>query len=415
MKYATHLSLGVALALGLAMSATVTPAQAAKKEKVPDGPKIEISKEFRAAVQPIEADIKAAKYDGMSARLDALAQQYSMPDEKFFIGTRRYDFARATKNQAEIRKGVLEMLASNSTLATPNLGQLNYAAGQFAYNAKEHPEAISRLSEAVRLGNKEPDTFILLAESNFQLNKFAEGLAFAEQAVGAKTALGQKAPSDWYRRALSVAYKAKSQPQIAKWSRDQVGAYPTPENWRTALFLFKDANRLEGQQSLDIMRLMRSAKALAGEKDFFEYAALASERGLPGEAKSVIEEGMNAGTIGKTSRPINELLAGAAAKVNGDLASLGASEKQAAGAANGKIAAGTADAYLGYGQDSKAVPLYKLALQKGQVDADAVNTRLGIALARLGQKAEAREAFTKVGGARADIAKFWLTWLDTTT
>jgi len=39
--------------------------------------------------------------------------------------------------------------------------------------------------------------------------------------------------------------------------------------------------------------------------------------------------------------------------------------------------------------------------------------RLGIALARLGQKDAAREAFKAVTGVeRKEIANFWLLWLD---
>jgi hypothetical protein len=412
MKKASFLSLSAALALGVTGALCVTPAIAAKKEKAPEGPKVELSKEFRAAAGPLEADIKAGKLDGMAARLDALAAQYKLPDEQFIIGGRRYDFGRATKNTAELRKAVIAMIDSKSALAT-NGAQLNAAAGQYAYNERDFTDALARFAEAVRLGNKEPDTFILMAESSFQAGKIPEGLGFAERAVAEKKALGQVAPTDWYQRALSVALKAKLQPQIAKWSRERVAAYPTAQNWRDALLLYKDNNRLEGQASLDVMRLIRSAKALAGERDYFEYAALATERGLPGEAKSVIEEGMASGAIGKSSRPLNELLAAATAKVAGDLASLAASEKRASTDAAGKIAAGTADAYLGYGQDSKAAPLYKIALQKGQVDADAVNTRLGIALARQGQKAEAKAAFAAVVGPRADIAKYWTLWLDT--
>jgi hypothetical protein len=415
MKTLSFLSLGAALALGVAGTLSVTPAYAAKKEKAPkagEGPKIDLSKEFRAAAGPIEADIKANKLDGMAAKLDALEAQFKLPDEQFILGARRYEFGRATKNTAELRKAVITMIESKSTLNS-NAAQLNAAAGQYAYNAQEFPEALARLNEAVRLGNNEPDTFILMAESSFRLNKFPEGLGYADRAVAAKKALGQVAPADWYQRALSIAVKSKLPTEIAKWSRDRVSAYPTPQNWRDALLIYKDGAKLEGQPALDVMRLIRSAKGLAGERDYFEYAALAAERGLPGEAKSVIEEGMASGAIGKTSRPLNELLAAASAKVVGDLSSLAASEKRASSDAAGKIAAGTADAYLGYGQDSKAAPLYKLALQKGQVDNDTVNTRLGIALARQGQAAEAKAAFSAVAGPRADIAKYWVLWLDT--
>lgn len=415
MKTLSFLSLGTALALAATAVLSVAPAYAAKKEKAPkagEAPKVELSKEFRAAAGPLEADIKAGKLDGMAARLDALTAQYKLPDEQFILGARRYEFGRATNNQAELRKAVVTMIDSKSSLNT-NAAQLNAAAGQYAYNAQDFPEALARLNEAVRLGNKEPDTFILMAEASFRANNIPQGLGYADKAVAAKKALGQIAPADWYRRPLSLAIKSKLPSEIAKWSRDLVGAYPTPQNWRDTLLTFKDNAKLEGQPALDVMRLIRSAKALAGERDYFEYAALASERGLPGEAKSVIEEGMASGAIGKTSRPLNELLAAASSKVAGDLSSLAASEKRASADAAGKIAAGTADAYLGYGQDSKAAPLYKLALQKGQVDSDTVNTRLGIALARQGQTAEAKQAFAAVTGPRADIAKYWMLWLDT--
>ena len=40
-----------------------------------------------------------------------------------------------------------------------------------------------------------------------------------------------------------------------------------------------------------------------------------------------------------------------------------------------------------------------------------VNTRLGIALALGGHKAEAEAAFKQVSGPRTDLAGFWLLWL----
>ncbi len=72
----------------------------------------------------------------------------------------------------------------------------------------------------------------------------------------------------------------------------------------------------------------------------------------------------------------------------------------------------TADAYLGYGDYAKAAELYKLALTKGGVDASTANTRLGIALARSGQKDAALQAFGLVTGARKPIADYWTIWLN---
>jgi Flp pilus assembly protein TadD len=70
-----------------------------------------------------------------------------------------------------------------------------------------------------------------------------------------------------------------------------------------------------------------------------------------------------------------------------------------------------ADGYYGHGNYSKAAELYRLGLQKGSVDSNLANTRLGIALAMAGQKAEAETAFNAVTGPRKDLASFWTLWL----
>ena len=82
-------------------------------------------------------------------------------------------------------------------------------------------------------------------------------------------------------------------------------------------------------------------------------------------------------------------------------------------AANGKIAASTADAYMGYGDYAKAADLYSVALEKGGVDADMIHTRRGIALAEMGDKAAALAEFDMVnGGNRAAIANYWKLYLN---
>jgi hypothetical protein len=155
-------------------------------------------------------------------------------------------------------------------------------------------------------------------------------------------------------------------------------------------------------------------KSLKGERDFAEYADLANARALPGEAKSIIEEGLASGAASKTSTQIRERLAEANGKLAADQASVANDDRISRTAADGKRAANTGNAHLAYGQYAKAVELLKLSLTKGGVDTDAVNTRLGIANTWLSQKADARQAFASVKGpgARSDIAKFWLLWLD---
>lgn len=412
MKLVSKASLGLALALGMIATGVATPALAKKEEKAPAQYAPQLSKEFRAAIGAAQTAAKAGNAADATAKLAAAEALATQPDEKFYVGAIGYDVFKITKDPAAGRKAINQMIAANSKLAT-NAAELNFVSGNMAYEAGDYPDAIAKLTESDRLGSKSVDRLLRLAEAYFKLNQFPQGLTFVDRAVSESTAAGEKAPESWYARAASVAYKAKLPSEVAKWTAAQVRAYPTAENWRSALVTYRDGAHLDGQPALDLFRLMRLTKALAGERDFFEYASLAVDRALPGEAKSTIEEGFATGVVSKSSRAVNEVLTLATNRIAADRASIAVSEKAAnAAGATGKPAAGAGDAYLGYGEDAKAIPFYKMALQKGSVDVDQVNTRLGIALARSGQKDEARKYLSAVGGVRTDIAKYWLLYVD---
>lgn len=413
MKLVSKASLGMALALGLVATAGVSPAVAKKKEeKAPAQYAPQLGKEFRAAISVAQAAAKAGNAADATTKLAAAEVLATQPDEKFYVGAIGYDIYKLTKDAVLGRKAINQMISSNSQMA-PNLPDLYFVSGNMAYEAGDYNDVIAKMTEADRLGSKSVDRLLLLAEAHFKLDQPAKGLTFVDRAVAEVSASGQKPLESWYSRAASVAYKAKLNAEVAKWTTAQVRAYPTPANWRSALLTYRDGAHLDGQPSLDLFRLMRLTKALAGERDFFEYASLATDRALPGEAKSAIEEGFASGVVSKSSRAVNEVLTLATSKIAADRASIVTSEKLASAAgATGKPAAGAGDAYLGYGEDQKAITFYKLALQKGGVDLDQVNTRLGIALARSGQKDEARKYLAAVSGPRADIAKYWLLYID---
>lgn len=412
MKLVSKASLGLALALGMIATGVATPALAKKEEKAPAQYVPQLSKEFRVAIGAAQTAAKAGNAADAAAKLAAAEALATQPDEKFYVGAIAYDVFKITKDPVTGRKAINQMIAANSKIAS-NLPELNFVSGNMAYEAGDYQDAIAKLTESDRLGWKGVDRLLRLAEAYFKLNQFPQGLSFVDRAVAETAASGQKPPESWYARAASVAYKAKLPSEVAKWTSAQVRAYPTAENWRSALVTYRDGAHLDGQPSLDLFRLMRLTKSLAGERDFFEYASLAVDRALPGEAKSTIEEGFATGVVSKSSRAVNEVLNLATGRIAADRASIAVSEKQAnAAGATGKPAAGAGDAYLGYGEDAKAIPFYKMALQKGGVDMDQVNTRLGIALARTGQKDEARKYLSAVGGARADIAKYWLLYVD---
>jgi hypothetical protein len=403
--------------LALAITLVGAPALAAKKDKAaeaaaPAAFQPQLGKDFRTGAGPVQAALKAQDAAGAKTAIDALAPKATTPDEKFYIGQFHLSLANLTKDTKAQAAAIDEMLASGSAGVNENPGKFQYFAGLFAYQANDYPKSAQRLQEAQTAGYKAEDLNIMLADASFRQGLVPQGSAAADRAFADKKAAGQPVPESWYRVVVSQTYKAKDYAGTNRYMRQMIASYPTPTNWRDALVLYRDSAKLDPTLAMDVFRLMRAAKALDGERDYYEYALYADQRGLPGEAKSLIDEGYALGKAPKTSKAISDIYSSSSAKIAADHASLAKGEAAANASANGKLAAGTADAYLSYGEDAKAAALYRTALTKGGVDTDAVNTHLGIALARSGQTADAKTAFALVKGPRAEIANYWVAWLD---
>ena len=411
MRFVSRIPLALALAAAGTMAVTVAPDAAFAQKKQAEAPKVSISKEIRPQVAEIQ---KAIEENPAAAKplVEQLLAQGLTGDDQFVAGQLAIQVGSALKDQGLQEKGINASLDSGRTGAD-QAPSFNFFAGNFAYGANRFGEARQRFERAYELGYRENNVGALIAESYFKENRDAEGLAALERAIAAETSEGRKADESWYRRGAAIAMKSVPA-DSGKWTYKLVDAYPTGENWRAALSVYRDSATpaLSNRENLELMRLMRQADAMESERDYYEYAEAADYRRLPGEVVSVLEEGIAKNDFAPSSAFANETLGLAKAAVAADRASLAASERDAKSAADGDIALATADAFLGYSDYQKAGELYQTALTKGGVDANRANMGLGIA--RVGQQdwTGAKAAFANVNGQRANIARFWTLWID---
>ncbi|MEG3179954.1 hypothetical protein [Sphingomonas sp. LT1P40] len=414
MKSVSKAAIAAAVIFGAPMLAGIAPVAA--QDKKAEAAPLKVSANFRKAITEAEAAAKGTDRAAEEAKVAALEALVTNADEKFFAAKMRYDLE--TKKQNNVGRGTaLDTLIASGRITGPDLGNLHFVRGQLLAQDKKYPQALEQYAKAKAAGGNQPDLPLQRAVAQLQTKDVTGGVASLDEAIKAREAAGQKAPETWYKIAVSELYKSGNKAGAAEWLSRQLAAYPSADTWRSSLLVFiEQANAkgvaLDADQRLDLLRLMRASKAMGGENDYFEYADAAQRRGLPWEAKSVIEEGRANGKVPAGSARMNQLYTTAVAreKAEGPLAP---EEKRAAAAPKGDIAMQTGDAYLGTRNHAKAVELYRLALQKGGVDTNLVNTRLGIALAMAGQKAEAKTAFAAVTGSpRGDIARFWSAWLD---
>ena len=407
------LALCMALAMGAVgtMAVTATPAMAAK-EKAPKGPVYKLSKPVQSALAEAQKLQAEGNLDGALAKLAEAKAAQKTADDAFVTAQIKYNLASAKKDNALLEEASKEMLASESAPADLRRPLMQNLAA-FAYQRGDMAEAIKRYQDLNAAFPGDPDIIVNLAEMHFKAKQAPQAVAMLQQAIDAKKAKNEMVPETWYKRMLAIAFDSKRMDLAVPASLSLVGAYPSQDNWRDSVLIFLDGVKPDDQTTLDAYRLMRAADALKGESDYYDYANSAYMKGLPGEAKAVIDEGVAKKALSATKPTFAELAKLSAGKVGADKAALPKLDTQARGAANGKLAMSTADGYLGYGEYAKAADLYRVALTKGSVDAAVVNTRLGIALARGGDKAGAKQAFSQVTtGPRAQLVKFWLAWLD---
>lgn len=411
-----NLALAIAIAgvTGISMIVPTDAAYAAKKkkEKAAD---FDISQEYREAYGKAQEAVNAEDLAGAKAQAEAITAISNTPDEKFLLGQLMIQIGARAKDTATQLSG-LKLAIESGKLSTEEAQKFNFFAGNFEFGNGNYANARRYLGEALRLGYAEPaadsDPGGILSEAYFKENMFAAGLQSLEQSVARRQAANLPVSEGWFRRGTSIALNNKLSAEASKWTRMWITAYPSGQNWRDALTIYRNDVDLGSQGSLDIMRLMRRTDSLTSERDYADYSEFADVRRLPGEVKAVLEEGQAKGNINTSTPFFAEQLQSANARIKEDRASLAESEAAAARSKDGLTAMATGDAYLGYGDAAKALKMYQLALDKGGVDVDRVRMRLAISAADSGDMVMAKQQMAMVGGERAALASYWMIWLD---
>ena len=408
-----RLAIGAGLILGLVPLAVPAAAEQAggKPAQAQSGqPALKLSKEEMTALTPVQTALQAKNFDAAAAALAAAQPAIKSADARYFASVSQWQIGIGKNDNAMQLAGVEGMIASGK-IAQAELPKYYGTMADLATKTGNYAKAEQAIAKLAEIAPNDPAPVITLAQARIKQNQPAEAVSLLDRAIGMQKASGQAVPESWYRVALGQAELAKLKPQAVKLGSALVTSYPSTRNWHDALGIYRNLTPADRDTEIDIYRLMRATKALSDSNEYADYTRDLSNAGLPGELKAVLDEGIAGHSINVGDQRFASLHSAAAGRMAADKASLPAEEKRALAAPTGAAAAGVASAYFGYGNYAKAIELYRAALRKGSVDANVVNTRLGMALAFSGQKAEAESAFKAVSGPRADLAPYLLAWL----
>lgn len=400
----TAIALGLA-AMGLAAPASADMAFAQDKEQA--APKL--SKKGQAALAEVQTAIGEQRWDDLPA-LIATAEQVVETDDGKVILQKLILNAAINKGDYEAAIAPIDALAAMGAME-PQFNQVYLEVGKQRLFDKNFDGAAELLNKALKNDPSNSDALIALAETRTEQGQIEEGIKLLTDAIKAAEASGG-ADENWYKRAVKLAYDYEN-PAVFDITRGWVKSYPNPTNWRDTLRIYMGFHDDDPGAMLDIMRLQNAAGALESEGDYLLYAEELLRAGYPGEAMAVIEAGKAKNAFDMNKRIVSEIVTMATNQVKGDRASLDGDFQAALSGSEPKKAITLADAYYGYGEYQKAAELYRAALGKSGVQANLANLRLGMTLARSGDYAAAKEVLSQVGGAQADAAAYWLTWVET--
>ncbi len=390
------LRLELALSLFAAVSAASLPSSATAQTPP------HVAKAERSAIGALQSALAARDYATAASALSAAQAAAQSDDARYYVALLQFQLARETNN-ATMQAQAEESLIALGRLPQAQLGGLYALQGSNALSTRDRVRAEAAFTRAMELAPS-PEIALTLAELKIEGRKNGDAVGFIDRAIQLQKARGQAAPESWYRRGIELALSGKLVPQALKLNHDWIVAYPSPENWRDAILIYRDAAKPDPATSLDALRLQRLAKGLDGERDYMDAAKTFTTAGLPGEAHSVLAEGVETKMLDPLRPETRTAVTAATRAATLERAHLVALRHA------GTVAAG--DQLLSFGENAAAIEAYQAALQKGAADPNLVNMRLGIALALAGRRTEATAAFAAVTGPRADLAALWLAWLN---
>ena len=359
------------------------------------------------ALVELQDAVQKNDFANVPAKVAAAQAVATTKEDKYLIGRLQLTAAIAAKDDASMGTAI-DTMATSGYLDPSKSAALYRGLGGSHYNNKQYPQAAAAYRKALALDPNDADSGPLLGESLFAQGQKAEAAAAFQRAIQVKTAAGQKPDEALLKRAVAVAYDAQS-PMAVELARQWVIAYPSAGSWSDTIAIYTNLTHPDVEGRLDLYRLLMATGSLNSGGEYAQYARAAAEQNNFNEAQMAFDAGVAKKLINPSSAEYSDLVQGLKAKAKATEADLETASKQAA---NGNILVRIGDRYVAMGNHAKAVETYKAALAKPGTDTAVANLHLGMALTKAGDKAGATAALNAVTGPRADIAKFWLTYLN---
>ena len=365
-----------------------------------DEKKPTVSSAMQKPLSEIQELLKASKFPEAIEKLGAAdAMKDKSPFDQHVINQDLL-FACSKTNDVPCMSKALAALVDDSLTPAEDVQNYTRYLVQTNYKEQHYDKVVEYGTRAIKGGFAVDETYLLVESAYYLREHYADAAKFSEPHIADVVKAGQTPKSDELNIFLSSCAKLKDDACVMRALQYQVTYYPKPETWYNLLALVRQqaSNDIE---TLQTYRLMFAVGALQTADEYLEMAQTAMRVGSPGEARSVVQAGLDKHifTDSRLQRA-QRLLADAKQAGTTDEASLAKAAPEADAAPTGVKNAGVGLAYLGYQQYDKAVEQLSKAVNKGGLKNEADSRLLlGIAQLKAGHKDDAVKTFATVKGA----------------
>jgi len=363
----------------------------------------EVGKPLKAA----EALVRAGKgREALSRVNEADAVPNKTAYESLLVQQMRGSAAHAAGEYPEAIKSFEAVVSSGKLSGKEQLAMVEAIAVDY-YKLKDYPNAAKWAQRYFREGGNLAAMRTVLLQSYYLANDCG---AVAKMLNGENA---QRPTEEEFQILRSCYRKQDDEAGYVATTEKLILYYPKKEYWKEMLARVQRKPGFSDRLAIHVYALRLAVGDLSSANDYMEFAQLALQDGVPGEAKMVMDKGYASGVLGKGAEAARQ--ARLRALVDKSLAdgrsSRAQAEKEAEAQKSGDdlVRVGLDYAYDGNGD--KGLALIQKGIRKGGLKRpDDAKLRLGEAELHTGHKERAVQTLKGVRGndGTADLARLWI-------
>jgi hypothetical protein len=284
---------------------------------------------------------------------------------------------------------------------------------QLQYQLKNYASVIDYGNKAIAAGEDSDDIRVLVSQAYYLSGKCKDASTSMQELVSRAERAGRKPNEQSLLLIRQCAQKSNDGATQGRMLEKLLAYYPKADYWNLALNSVMQLADHDDRLTLQVYRLMQEAGAMKRSDQTAEMAQIALERGFPGEAQAVLEQGVAKGifTEQRDKDRNGRMLEQAKKLVAAEKASIAKTEQQANAAANGELLVAAGSSYfLNLGDAAKGAALISQGIAKGGLkNVNDAYVTLGLAQYRAKNSVEAEKAFAKTDKNEGyeRLAKLW--------